>query len=107
MGIAEILALCGVPSAITGFFFWLLKRQMTKQAKERETKDENREKLIISLIQTASASMALSEATARAVQRIPEAHCNGDMHGALNYAERVKRQQKDFLTKIGVHSIYE
>ena len=51
--------------------------------------------------------IALGEATARAVQRIPDAHCNGDMHAALDYAAKVKHEQKDFLTRQGIESIYE
>ena len=49
----------------------------------------------------------LGEATARAVQRIPDANCNGDMHQALDYVANVQRKQKDFLMELGIHSIYE
>ena len=108
----------GMPTAITGLFFWLLKRSITKRDKEREKaaadlerkaeeREANREKLDIILLQSTSAAMALGEATARAVQRIPDAHCNGDMHAALNYAETVKQQQKDFLTSLGVHALHD
>lgn len=118
MGIWEILAYTGVPTAITGFFFWLFKRQIDKQANERKMlaeereqkaieRDKNRESLILMLMQSTRASIKLSEATARAVQRIPDAHCNGDMHAALDYAEKVQNRQKDFLLELGIHSIYE
>ena len=50
---------------------------------------------------------ALAEATAVAVQRIPDAHCNGDMHAALEYATSVKHKQKDFLTKQGVDALLD
>ena len=50
---------------------------------------------------------AVREATAKAVQRIPDAHCNGDMHDALNYAANIKHKQKDFLTKQGIHALYD
>ena len=46
------------------------------------------------------------ERRAVAVQRIPDAHCNGDMHAALEYARKVKHAQKDFLTEQGVKAIY-
>ncbi|WP_417176215.1 hypothetical protein [Anaerotignum sp.] len=49
--------------------------------------------------------MALGEATARAVQRIPDAKCNGDMHKALEYAEAVKHQQKEYLHQKAVENI--
>ena len=52
-------------------------------------------------------TMALSEATARAVQRIPDAHCNGDMHAALEYATKIKHEQKDFLHEQAVHGLYD
>ena len=40
-----------------------------------------------------AAALALGESTARAAQRIPDAHCNGDMHAALEYAQKVKHEQ--------------
>lgn len=52
-----------------------------------------------------NASLALGEATARAVQRIPDAHCNGDMHAALDYAQNVKHEQKDFLNEQALKQI--
>lgn len=108
----------GIPTAFTGFFFWLLKRhidnrdkQQAKEQAERERKAEererNREELDKVLLRSTFAAIALGEATARAVQRIPDAHCNGDMHEALDYAAKVKHQQKDFLTSLGVHALHE
>ena len=66
-----------------------------------------REKLLLCLIEGTWAAVALAEATARAVQRIPDAHCNGDMHAALDYAAGVKHKQKEFLAKQGVHAILD
>lgn len=63
------------------------------------------EGLQLVVINSVNACMSLSEATARAVQRIPDAHCNGDMHAALEYATNVKHKQKEFLTKQGVEHI--
>ena len=50
---------------------------------------------------------ALGEATARAVQRIPDAHCNGDMHAALQYATDIKHRQKDFLDRQGIDALLD
>ena len=58
-------------------------------------------------VQSTSAAIALAEATARAVQRIPDAHCNGDMHEALEYAQKIKHEQKDFLAEQGIGAIYD
>lgn len=103
----HILILLGIPSAITGLFFWMLKRRIEKQEKERREREKNREELIVSMIQSTNAALAVAEATARAVQRIPDAHCNGDMHAALDYAAKVKHAQKEFLTEKGIQAILE
>ena len=118
MGVAEVIMAMGVPTAITGFFFWLLKRKLDTQAKERQkieeeqeaktiAREKNRERLMLMLMQSNRAAIVLGEATARAVQRIPDAHCNGDMHEALDYVATVQAKQKDFLMELGVHSIYD
>ena len=65
------------------------------------------EELGVLLMQGNGAAIALGEATARAVQRIPDAHCNGDMHAALKYATDIKHQQKEFLAKLGIHAVLE
>ena len=63
--------------------------------------------LFVLIVQGTNAAIALGEATARAVQRIPDAHCNGDMHDALDYAADIKHKQKDFLTRQGVSSLMD
>ena len=90
----------GLPSAVTGFCFWLLEQRIKKrddEQKEAELKrqkksderDAQRKEYEICQLNMTAASMALAEATAQAVQRIPDAHCNGDMHKALDYAAKV------------------
>ena len=34
--LGQIVALMGIPTAITGFCFWLVQRSITKRDKERE-----------------------------------------------------------------------
>ena len=78
-----------------------------KEAQDRSLREEKyqaNEQLLVMLIQTSWASIALSEATAHALQR---GHTNGDMEAALEYATKVKHEQKEFLTKLGIHSILE
>lgn len=132
MTVGQIAAICGIPSALTvgivGFLFWLLERNISKreaaraeqeaqlvksrerqekeQEKEREQQDANRRTFEKSLLATSNAALALGEATARAVQRIPDAHCNGDMHAALDYAEKIKHAQRDFLAEQGIDNIF-
>lgn len=118
MDLLQALVVFGVPAGITGFFFWLLQRKMDAQAKKKEKEDaekeakalkreEHREKLMMTIMQSTRACIVLSEATARAVQRIPDAQCNGDMTKALKYVSEMQNQQKDFLMELGVHSIYD
>lgn len=102
----QIASVWGVPTAFTGLFFWLLKREIDNRDHRAEERERNREKLDLVLLQSTTAALALGEATAKAVQRIPDAHCNGDMHSALEYATTVKNQQKDFLTSLGIHSLH-
>ena len=101
-----IIAAMGIPSAITGFCFKHLEKKVDEREKERKEREKIKEQSEFMMIKSIGAAMALGEATARAVQRIPDAKCNGDMHAALQYATTVKHEQKDFLIKRGVHDIY-
>ena len=116
--VAAFLAAMSIPGAITGFLVWNFQRKITardkakaieeeRRRKAAEAKEEAREQLQMIVISSTSAAIALGEATAKAVQRIPDAKCNGDMHAALEYAAKVKHEQKDFLTRLGVSSILE
>lgn len=116
MSIGGLIALMGIPSAITGFCFWWIEHRIQRREKKRDLQEEQRRKkseereraredLEIIIIQGNNAAIALAEATAKAVQRIPDAHCNGDMHAALDYAAQIKHTQKEFLTKQGIQAI--
>lgn len=107
-----------IPSAVTAFCFWLVEHQIQKAEARREKEEqerrkaaEDREKQIeafeIALINSVNASIALGEATARAVERIPDAKCNGDMHAALEYATNIKHKQRDFLTQQGIAALFD
>ena len=101
------VAAMGIPSTAMGLIVRRLEKKINKKDSEREEQDKSQKDLIVLLVQSTSASIALGEATARAVQRIPDAHCNGDMHAALEYATSVKHKQKDFLTKQGIDALLD
>lgn len=105
--ILAFIAAMGIPSAIMGIIVKRLEKRMDKRDKAREDKDKAQEQLLLLIVQSNGAAIALGEATARAVQRIPDAHCNGDMHEALAYATKIKHDQKDFLAKQGIHALAE
>lgn len=111
-----IVAAAGIPSAVVGFAFWILERKIAqreaedkeerkKRQAEADERENRREEFEFCVLQSVNAAVALSEATARAVQRIPDAHCNGDMTEALEYASKVKREQKNFLFRQGIKNV--
>ena len=95
-----------MPSLVVGLIEWTYKRRVEKKDQAAAEREKNREQLEALNVQATWAAIALAEATARAVQRIPDAKCNGDMHAALDYAEKVKHSQKDFLAQQGIHALY-
>lgn len=106
LSIGGLVTLLGLPTAITAFCFWLLQQRITKRDKAQEEREKAREKNEVLIIKGVGAAIALGEATAEAVQRIPDAHCNGDMHAALEYARKVKHEHKEFMTEQSVQALY-
>ena len=102
----QIMIAAGVPTALTGLFFWLIKRSIDRNEKKREQREHNIEKLMMLLVNTSKANNRLANATARAVQRIPDAKCNGDMTAALAEAEAYMTEEKRFLMEQGINHIF-
>lgn len=109
--LAAFIAAMGIPSALMGLIAWRIKARIEARERARDVaaaeKAKSQQELVLILVQGTRASIALGEATARAVQRIPDAHCNGDMHAALDYAVKIKHEQKDFLAKQGIHALMD
>lgn len=112
----ELLIAAGIPSAITAFCFWIIEKKIQERdavekeerihrQKEQDEKEKNREQLQYMMLKALDGSLALSEATAKAVQRIPDAKCNGDMHSALDYEQKSKHDLENFLKRQGVNHI--
>lgn len=102
----EILVFWGVPTAITGMLVWFLKKHIDKVEAKRATREQNTEKLMLLIMQNSRATNILAKATAVAVQRIPDAHCNGDMKAALEEAEKIQNEEKDFLFDQGIKHVF-
>lgn len=118
MTVGTVLAFLGVPAGATGFIFWLLQQRVKKRDKlkeqaqaEKEQKAMEREKrqedMQMLMMQSLRACVILSEATARAVQRIPDAKCNGDMTKALEQVADIQAKEKGYIMRLGLHAIYE
>lgn len=101
------IAAMGIPSAITAFSVWWLKRHIDKKEARREEKEKNTERLMLIMIKEGRATNVLATATAKAVQRIPDAHCNGDMTAALERAAQIQEEEKDFVLDQGIKHIIE
>ena len=97
----------GLLGGMGGLFFWWIKKRLDSREKAAAEREKAKEEVEVAQLQATMASIALCEATARAVQRIPDAHCNGDMKGALTYAGKVKHGMREDLTAMGVHAMWE
>lgn len=102
---AFIIAM-GVPSAVMGLLIWWLKRHIDKKEEKREAREANTEKLMLLIMQETRSTNVLATATAKAVQRIPDAHCNGDMTEALRRASEIQNEEKEFLFDQGIKHIF-
>lgn len=107
MEIAELIMLFGIPSAITGLGIWWFKRRVEASEKKNQEQQENIEALIMMIVQSSKANQIGITAIARAVQRIPDAQCNGDMTAALAEIEKIQQQEKQFLINKGIKYIFE
>jgi hypothetical protein len=105
--IAQLIALFGIPSAITGLGVWWFKRRVEASEKKNQEQQENIEALIMMIVQSSKANQIGIQAIARAVQRIPDAKCNGDMTAALAEMEKIQQQEKQFLINKGIKYIFE
>ena len=103
LDIAQLVALMGIPSAITGLCFWLIQRRLTKRDEELDRRDAARERNEVLLVRSVGAAIALGEATATAMKN---GHANGETEAALEYARKIKHEQKDFLTEQGIKALY-
>ena len=102
--LAAFVAAMGVPSAITGLIVWRLKKGIEARDAAQQEKAKAQQELMLLLVQSTRASIALGEATAHALQR---GHTNGDTEAALRYAAKIKHSQKSFLDEQGIQAIME
>lgn len=102
----ELIIAAGIPSAVMGILVWWLKKYIDRQEAKREEREKNTEEFMLFIMKNSRATNILAEATAKAVQRIPDAHCNGDMKSALEEAAKIQKAEKDFMFDQGVKRIF-
>lgn len=77
---------------------------LAQQRKEQEAQEASKAKLLVLLVSYAGAVMELSEANAVALR---DGKTNGEMKRALEYADNVRKNTKEFLGELGIQSLYE
>ena len=103
LDLTSLLALCSIPSAFTGLCFWLIQKNITKRDAKHDKQEEARKKNEVLLIKCIGAVFALGEATAKAIR---DNKSNGELSDALEYAQKVKHEHKDFLNEQGVEYLF-
>lgn len=105
--IAQLIAVFGIPTAITGIAVWFMKRRIEKNEAKSKEHESNLESLVLMMMQTSRANTVGITAIAKAVQRIPDAHCNGDMTEALAEMEAIQKKEQQFIIDKGIKYIFE
>lgn len=95
-----ILLAIGLPSAIVGgvvgFFFHRIEKKMDKEK-------EARRRYELFQVKTQAATISLCKANAIALKN---GKCNGETSAALAYLDKVKHEQRDFLTEQGIDHLF-
>ena len=101
----EIFTLFAIPSSITGLFVWWGKKKLDQQEERQLEREKNQEKLMVMMMNSTKANSIGIQAVARAVQRIPDAHANGDIDSAIEEMDKLQKEENNFLTEQGVKHI--
>lgn len=94
-----------MPSVLLGMIVWYFKKIIDAKEKREIERLESHKKILLLLSKGTRSNSMLAVATAKAVQKIPEAHCNGDMAKALEVVEKTAEEEKEFLLKQGIDNI--
>lgn len=103
----ETILAFGIPTAITGLAVWWVKRRVEASDQKHQEQEKNLESLVLMMMQSTRANTVGITAIAQAVQRIPDAHCNGDMTAALAEMGKIQDKEKQFLIDKGIKYIFE
>lgn len=102
----EFLEQWGIIGGFVGLGFWWLKKKIDAQEAARLEREKATEELMLLMLRSSRSTNILAMATAKAVQRIPDAHCNGDMTKAIEDATKIQSAEKNFLFDQGIRHIF-
>jgi len=105
--ITQLVAILGIPSIISGIFMLQIQMAANRREKKRDVQESARCEHESLSQKSTSASLTLGIVIAEAVQRIPDAHCNGEMHKALEEAKDVRTENMEFMTKQGLAYMHQ
>lgn len=94
--VATIVTAAGLPSALFAFYLRRIERR-------REREEEARRKYELYQVKMLTATAALCEANATALQN---GKCNGETKKALAHLKEVKHDQRDFLVAQGIDHLF-
>ena len=98
-----IIAAFSIPSLISGFAMWQIKRVIVKSEDRKIEREQSRERHETMLLEITYASVNLGEALAIAAR---DGRCNGEIKAALDCAKEVKARQKKYLNEMAIKHIY-
>ena len=107
INLLQLLLTFGIPTAITSISIWWFQRRIEKNEAKAKEHEANLESLVLMMMQTSRANTVGITAIARAVQRIPDAHCNGDMTAALEQMEQIQKKEQQFIIDKGIKYLFE
>ena len=103
MDIQQLMIFWGIPGAITGLVFWLLKKYIDNRIEQTNQHEKNIEKLLLMQIRMNQATNLLAAATAKAIRKISEV--DSDVDKALEKALQIEEEEKEFLFSQGIQNI--
>jgi len=101
--VITLIIAMGIPSLVASLGIWYLKKLIEKMEHKREKKEKDLCNFQISILKNTFAAMTLSEETIKAIR---DKKTNGTVDKALEYANTVKKEQKEFMLKMGIENIY-
>ena len=91
----EYVFILGIPSAVTALLFRRMERRM-------DAREQDRIKYELLSLRGTGAAIALGEACAVALKN---GRANGETEAALEYARKIKHEQKDFLQEKAIQHV--
>lgn len=93
-----------IPSLVSGVGLSVISNNLKKHQENQMKQEADHIKSEQHVLNTLIATAEGTEAIAKAVQRIPDAHCNGDMKAAIEKVEKSLSSQRDFLREKAVEA---